>query len=136
MDYAALKTLIQTNPNHATTNDVDMLAWVNSEVVSVDKDTLSSGTIFAAILNHRTEWNALSATDREFVKDILYIHSGEGVPTAVGSPARTQLIAILGSQTKAELAGKISRLVSRAVAAGIAGQIRLGDIEYARTYGG
>lgn len=136
MDYSALRTLIESNPNHATTSDVDMLAWVKEEVISVDKDTLSSGTIFAAILNHRNEWNALSATDREFVKDILYIHSGEGVPTAAGSPARTQLISILGANTKAELAGAISTLVSRAVAAGIADNIRLGDIEYARTFGG
>jgi hypothetical protein len=134
MDYAALRTLIETNPNHTTLSDADMLAWVNEEVISVDKDTVSSGTIFAAILNNRSEWTALSAADREFVKDILYIHSGEGVPTAVGSPARTQLIAILGNATKAELAATISDTVSRAVAAGIPGQIRLGDIEYARTF--
>lgn len=136
MDYAALRTLIETKVDHAATSDEDMLAWVNEEVISVDKDTLSSGTILAAILNNRSEWNTLSATDREFVKDILYIHSGEGVPTAAGSPARTQLIAILGNATKSELAGKISTLVSRAVAAGIPGIIRLGDIEYARTFGG
>lgn len=136
MDYAALRTLIETKANHATTTDADMLAWVNAEVISVDKDSLPSGTIFAAILNNRSEWNSLSATDREFVKDILYIHSGEGVPTAVGTPARNMLVAILGNATKAELAGKISSKVSRAVAVGIIGQIRQGDIEYARTFGG
>lgn len=134
MDYNALRSLIETNPDHATTSDEDMLIWINEEVVSVDKDSLSSGSIFASVLNNRDEWTALSATDREFVKDILYIHSGEGVPTSAGSPARTQLIAILGANTKSELAGQISSLVSRAVAVGIAGNIRLGDIEYARTY--
>ena len=133
MDYAALKALILTNPNHANTSDADMLAWVNAEVISVDKETVSSGAIFAAILSNRAEWNALSATDREFVKDILYIHSGEGVPTKVGSPARTQLIAILGSATKAAIAAKISETVSRAVAVGIANQISMGDIEYVRS---
>ena len=133
MDYAALKALILTNPNHATTSDADMLAWVNEEVISVDKETVSSGAIFAAILRNRAEWNALSATDREFIKDILYIHSGEGVPTKAGSPARTQLIAILGSATKAAIAAKISETVSRAVAVGIANQISMGDIEYVRS---
>ena len=87
MDYAALRTLIETHPQYPTVSDADLVTWVNEEVISVDKDTVSSGTIFAAILNNRAEWTALTATDREFVKDILYIHSGEGVPTAVGSPA-------------------------------------------------
>ena len=135
MDYAALRTLLETNPNHTTLSDAELLIWVNEEAVSVDKTTLSSGTIFASILNNRDEWTALSAADKEFVKDILYIHSGEGVPTSVGSPARTQLIAILGADTKAELAAAISQTVSRAVAAGIPGEIKEGDIAFARTYG-
>lgn len=134
MDYAALRTLLETNQDHATLSDADLAAWVNEEVVSVDKETVSSGAIFAAILNNRDEWNALSATDKEFVKDILYIHSGEGVPTAAGTPARAQLIAILGTDTKAEIAGIISEDVSRAVAAGIPGNVREGDIQFARTF--
>lgn len=136
MDYAALRTLIETHPTHATETDDALAAWVNEEVVSVDKSTVSSGAIFAAILNNRTEWDALSASDREFVKDILYIHSGEGVPTAAGTPARAQLVAILGSATKAEIAGIISEDVSRAVAVGVIGKVRVGDIAFARTYGG
>jgi len=133
MDYQALNTLIQTHPQWPTVDDATLTTWVNEEAISVDKDTVSSGAIFAAILNNRSEWTALSATDREFVKDILYIHSGEGVPTAAGTPARSQLVAILGTNTKAELASVISSLVSRASAAGIPGTVRQGDIEYART---
>ena len=55
------------------------------------------------------------------------------MPTKAGSPARTQLIAILGSATKAAIAAKISETVSRAVAVGIANQISMGDIEYVRS---
>lgn len=133
MDYAALKTLMETHPQWPTVDDAALTTWVNEETVSVDKDTVSSGAIFAAILNNRDEWQALSASDREFVKDILYIHSGEGVPTAAGTPARTQLIAILGASTRQELAATISTLVSRASAAGIPGTVRQGDVEFART---
>jgi len=121
MDYQALNTLIQTHPQWPTVDDATLTRWVNEEAIIVDKDTVSSGAIFAAILNNRSEWTALSASDKEFVKDILYIHSGEGVPTAAGTPARTQLVAILGTNTKAELAGIISSLVSRAAASGIRG---------------
>lgn len=135
MDYAALRTLIETHPTHGSTSDADMVTWLNEEVISVDKDTVSSGEIFAAILNNRAEWTALSASDREFVKDILYIHSGEGVPTTAGSPARTQLISILGSATKGELASKISSDVSRAVAAGVIGTIKESGVAFARTFG-
>ena len=110
-----------------------MADWCNDEVISSDRSTVSSGEIFAACLNNLSEWTALSASDKEVVKDILYIHSGEGVPTAVGSPARTVLVAKLGNATKAELAGVISEMVSRAVAAGIIGEVRTGDVQHART---
>jgi len=133
MDYQALSTLIQTHPQWPTVDDATLTTWVNEEAISVDKDAVSSGAIFAAILNNRSEWAALSASDRELVKDILYIHSGEGVPTAAGTPARAQLVAILGTNTKTELAGIISSLVSRASASGIPGTVRQGDVEYART---
>ena len=134
MDYQSLKTLMESHPQWPSVEDSVLTDWVNEEAVSVDKDTVGSGTIFAAILNNRDEWNALSASDREFVKDILYIHSGEGVPTKSGTPARAQLVAILGSDTKQEIASVISEDVSRATAAGIPGRIRQGDVEYARTF--
>jgi len=134
MDYALLSALIATHPNPSVTSDADMLAWVLEEVVVVDSDFLPSSAIFATILNHKAEWDALSANNRDLVRDILVIYANEGVPTAPGTPARTQLIAILGNATKTELAGLIPKNISRAVNAGIPEPIKLGDIEFARTF--
>ena len=134
MDYAALRTLIETNPDHATTSDEDMAIWVNDEVVNVDKTSLSNEEILAVILANRAEFAALSDTDKQIVRDILYV--GDSVPTASGEPARDTLVAIFGggSATITSLAAAITQTVSRAVAAGIIGKVRVGDIAVARTW--
>lgn len=133
MDYQALSTLIQTNPQWPTVTDVDLLTWVQEETVNVDKTSLPNATVLAVILTNRADFTALSANDQQIVRDILYI--GDSVPTTAGEPARDTLVEIFGgaSLTIQTLAAEISKLVSRAVAAGIIGSIRLGDIEHART---
>jgi hypothetical protein len=133
MDYQALKTLLDSDGSTAAMTSQEAADWCNAEVISVDQDVVSSGQLFAAIANNKSEWDALAATERDFVKDILYIHSGEGVPTSPGSPARTQLVAILGTNTKAEIAGIISEDISRAENAGVLGHVSAGAVEYART---
>ena len=133
MDYQALSTLIQTHPQWPTVTDVDLLTWVQEETVNVDKTSLPNATVLAVILTNRADFTALSANDQQIVRDILYI--GDSVPTTAGEPARDTLVEIFGgaSITIQTLAAEISELVSRAVAAGIIGSIRLGDIEHART---
>jgi hypothetical protein len=133
MDYSALNTLIKTHPNYATVSDEDLTAWVNEEAISVDKATLPATTILSTILTYKSEWDALSEANKATVRDILYIASGEGVPTAAGNPIRTVLVNILGTQTKQALGAAIVELVSRAVTAGILGKVRVADVEYART---
>jgi hypothetical protein len=133
MDYSALNTLIKTHPNYATVSDEDLTAWVNEEAISVDKATLPATTILSTILTYKSEWDALSEANKATVRDILYIASGEGVPTAAGNPIRTVLVNILGTQTKQALGAAIVELVSRAVKAGILGKVRVADVEYART---
>lgn len=135
MDYQVLNTLIQTHPSWPSVDDETLLAWVNEEAITVDRETLSSGEVFATILNNRSEFSTKPATDQQMVRDILYVHSGEGVPTAPGTPARAALVSIFGagSATITELAAAISQLITRAENAGIAGEVKLGDIEYART---
>ena len=133
MDYSALSALIKTHPQWPTVTDAVLTSWVNEKAISRDKTSVSSGEIFACILSNLTEWSALSAADQGIIKDILYIHSGEGVPTAAGTPARTVLVAKLGTNTKTCVATKISELVSRATSVGIPGEVREGDIGFART---
>ena len=136
MDYAALRTLLETNPNHTTLTDQDLADWVNEEVVSVNKTSLPNTEILAVILANRAEFAALTDGDKQIVRDILYV--GDSVPTTAGEPARDTLVAIFGggSATIQSLADAISEQVSRAVAAGIIGTIRAGDIQFARTFGG
>ena len=136
MDYAALRALIETNPNHTTLSDDDLAAWVNEEVVSIDKTALPNTEILAVILANRAEFAALSDTDKQIIRDILYV--GDSVPTTAGEPARDTLVAIFGggSATIQSLANAISETVSRAVAAGIIGKVTAGDVQFARTFGG
>ena len=136
MDYAALRTLIETNPDNATLSDNELAAWVNEEVVSIDKTALPNTEILAVILANRAEFAALSDTDKQIIRDILYV--GDSVPTTAGEPARDTLVAIFGggSATIQSLANAISETVSRAVAAGIIGKVTAGDVQFARTFGG
>lgn len=134
MDHLSLKSLMETHPSWPGADDSTLLAWVTDETaVASEFETISSGGIFAAAMNNLTEWNALSDAERQTVRDILMIHSGEGVPTAAGEPARAALISILGTGTKSELQAAITTTVSRATDAGVSGTIRMGDIQYART---
>jgi len=133
MDYQALRTLIETNPDHATTSDADLAVWVNEEVIQVDKATLSNEEILSVILDNRAEFGALADSDKQIVRDIMYV--GSSVPTAAGEPARDTLVAIFGggSATITALAAAIAETVSRAVSVGIIGKVRVGDITVART---
>ena len=131
MDYQALKTLIETHPTHASTSDEDMALWLNDQTaVTRDKVSIPSPDIFAECLNQIGEWNALTADERQIVRDILTIY--ENVPTQAGKPARTQLVAVLGTATKQAIAALIPENVSRATDAGFS-RITAGDVIYART---
>ena len=136
MDYQALNTLIQTHPSWPSVDSETLAAWANEEAVNADKDTLSSGTVFATIMDNIAEFNALTDAEKQTVRDILYIHSGEGVPTSPGTAARTLLVNIFGggSATITALAAAIAYQISRAQAAGIIGNVRVGDVEYARSF--
>lgn len=132
MDYHVLAALIQTHPSWPSVDDNALAAWVNSGEIPASKPTVSSGELFAAILANLTEWTALAAADRELVRDILVIHAADGVPTAVGAPARAVLQAKLGTNTKAAIATLIATTLTRAENAGIAEVVKGGDIKYAR----
>ena len=85
MDYQALKALIETHPSWPSVDDITLHAWVNEEVVSVDRPTLPASEVYATIV--ASEFSALTDPQKQDIRDILYIHSAEGVPTAPGSRA-------------------------------------------------
>lgn len=134
MNYKALYDLCVTHPQFPSVSDADLAIWVNDPVVSNDKDSLPSGEVFATILDNSTEFAALADGDKQMVRDILYVHSGEGVPIATGSPARTTLVGIFGaqSQTIQALATKMVETISRSDEIGLVGEIEEIDITEAR----
>jgi hypothetical protein len=132
MDYQTLNTLIKTHPSWPSVSDGDLVTWVNAEAMTRAKATLPATTILQAILTYKAEWDALTDANRNTVRDVLYIASGEGVPTAVGNPIRTVLVNILGTQTKSALGAAIDETVSRGVYAGLSGPVHIGDIQNAR----
>ena len=138
MNYLELSTLIQTHPSWPAVDDATLTVWVNEEAISADHPTLTSGEVFATIADNISEFNALTDADKQTVRDVLYIHSGEGIPTVSGTAARTLLVTIFGggSTTITALAAAISYQVSRAVDAGIIGIINEGHIIEARRLAG
>lgn len=132
MDYTALLTLIQTHPSWPSVDNDTLAVWVNEEVVSATKTALPNEEILAIILANKTEFTALTDTQKEFVRDILYV--GDSVPTQAGNPARDTLVEYFGgvSNTIQELAAAITYTISRAASVGIIGTVKVGDIEFAR----
>jgi len=130
MDYVALKSLIESHPNWPIVDDAELVTWLNDDTaVTRDRDSLTPGEVMDAVIDNRAEYAALSTVDREALG--LILSSYDEIPTKPGEPARTALIDILGTNTKAALAAKIPETVSRATDSGI-GYVRQGDVEHAR----
>lgn len=137
MDYQALKTLIMTHPQWPGVSDAALVTWVNAKVVGKAYPTLTSGTIFAIIAQNIADFTALSADQKQLVRDILYIHTAEGVPTASGTPARTLLQNIFaGTATLTALGAAVAYNVSRGANAGLPRDVALYDMPEARRLAG
>ena len=133
---ATLKT--ELDAGHPTTgayNVDDTLALAECNAVNVvrDRSHLASALIFDEILKEKGEWDAIPTdNDRQWVRDILNVNQELGVPTAAGSPARTELIATLGAVTKAAIALIIPETVSQMDVIGLGTSIQLGELQNAR----
>jgi len=130
MDYVALKAVIDSDAGNAAKSDEDVVTWCNTPSVVRDRATIPSTEIFTECLRESAEWTAMTADDRQEVRDILTVW--DNIPTEAGSPARTRLIALLGTNTKAALAGIIPETVSPAENAGL-GTVIIGDVQNARS---
>lgn len=136
MNYEALKVeLLAGHPVTGAYNVDDALALAECNAVNIIRDrvSLSAAAIFDEILKERAEWDALGTdATRQWVRDILSINSIEGISTVVSSPARVELIATLGTNTKAAIALLIPETVSQMTVLGFGAAIIIGDVQNAR----
>lgn len=130
MDYTSLKSLIDSEPANAAKTDEDVVTWCNTPSVVRDRATVPSTEVFTECLRENAEWSTMTADERQEVRDILTVW--DDIPTEAGSPARTRLIALLGTNTKAAIAAIIPETVSPAVNADL-GTVHLGDVQNARS---
>lgn len=134
VDYVAVKTELDAgHPVTGAYNVDDQLAAdeINTLNVVRDMEHIAVALMFDEILRERVEWDSLNTIDQQWVRDILNINETLGVPTLAGTPARTELVNILGSNTKAAIAAIIPETVSQATVIG-EGFIIIGDIQNAR----
>jgi hypothetical protein len=133
VDYAKLRTLIETHPTHAATSDEDMAIWVNDPTaVTRDQTHLPNSEIQDIALSETAEWNALTQHEQATFGQIIAIR--DSVPVETGTPTRDALQDILGTVTKAALGAALPEDVSRAVDDGITGDINKSTIAHARTF--
>ena len=128
---AKLAVLIQTHPTWPAVTATELTPWVNDLVIDKNKESLPNEFILEVIMGNIAEFNALTADNRQIVRDILYI--GNSVPTVAGNPTRDRLVTIFGgvSDTIQALAAAIIYQVSRAGDADISGTVDKGQIKAA-----
>lgn len=132
-DYAALKA--ELDAGHPVTGAYDAvddniaLTQINAVNVVRDRPTIPAAEILEFIIDNPVEWEALTTGEQTMVSMILDLNPS--VPTASGASARTALVAILGTVTKAAIAAAIPETVSQSVALGF-GNVILGDVQNAR----
>jgi len=133
MSSAHLIALIETHPQWPSVDNATLADWCNEEVFTDDKTALPNEEVLAVILENRAEFSALSDTNKQIVRDILYV--GDSVPTAAGEPARDTLVEIFGagSSTIQSLSEALSYPISRAANAGILGQVTAGELQAVRS---
>jgi hypothetical protein len=134
MDFTALRTLIETHPSHAATSDPDMVTWLtDATAVTRSQTHLPNSEIQDIALSETTEWNALTDAQRATFGQIIAIR--EQVPVEAGTPTRSTLQDILGTQTKIALGAALPEDVSRLNDAGLGTTVADGEVAYARTFG-
>jgi hypothetical protein len=110
-------------------DDVVALAELIAVNVVRDRPTVPAAEILETIIANPSEWNTLTSSEQTMVSMILDLNSS--VPTALNSPARTALIAILGANTVADVGAIIPETVSQSVALWER-TLQLGDVQNGR----
>ena len=133
MDYAALRTLIETHPSYPTPTDQELADWCNDDTaVAITKTHLPNAEIQDIALSETADWNAMTEPQRATFGQIIAIR--DSVPVENGTPTREALEDILGTATKVALGAALPGTISRAEDANVGGAPKAGDIEFARTF--
>jgi len=128
---------IELDAGHPVTGAYDVddtiaLGQCNAVNVVRDQEYISVALMFDEVLKQTVEWEALNASDQQWVRDILNINQTLGVPTELNTPARDQLIAILGAQTQIGIGALVPETVSQMEVIGLGSSIQLGALQNAR----
>ena len=129
MDYAALKTLIDSDGANAARTDEEVVTWCNTASVGRNKTHLPAAEISNVVLSQVAEYTAM--TDRQVAALNMILMVNDLVPVETGTAERTALEGILGTNTKTELGTRLPETVSPAENAGL-GNVNLGDVQNAR----
>jgi len=135
MDYAQLRTLIETHPTHAAISDADMKTWLEDETgITRNRATMPVSELVEVAISFPADYAALSVDKRDA---LLLITSGMSEFSLVnGTPVREALETIFATtDIFTELASRLTEDVSRLTDAGF-GAVSLDHIANARTYGG
>lgn len=122
MDLAKLKTELQ-KPAYIGKSHDEMAEMLKAQVSTVDRETLTGGMLVASIV--RSEFNALSAADRQYVQTVAM---ADDIPLT--GTLKTELGAVFpaGSQTRVNLIALLKRTGTLAEALGFGGQPTTSDI--------
>lgn len=118
MNYTALMEWLTSEPASGwpVGDSQEIADWCNAAVIDRDRTHLPAAEIWGVILGNRAEWLAMTAEAREVVANTLAFNEATGVPTAVDAIERTTLVAILGTNTKQQLAARIPETITRVAA--------------------
>jgi hypothetical protein len=137
MDYQALKTLIQTNANHATMTDAQLVGWLNDKAITKTYDVLSTKKVWKIILKNRAAaggYNSLTADQKDILLTTLQLSAADGIETASGSVDRAVLTSLFSGATITDLVNELNYQVSRVANSSVgAVEVSEGQVNYARS---
>lgn len=117
MNLIALKNEITTDPlalGYVGKNDEEVADLLNKTQRPVDRETLDGGLLVASIV--RSEYAALSATDKDYVRLVALASS---IPLTATIKTELGQVFPAGSQTRANLVALLKRTGSRAEELGL-----------------
>ena len=136
MDYALLRTIIETHPTHAATSDADMKVWLEEpEIVTRTRPTITSNEVTLVCGENQAEYKSLDSGDQNLLQ--LMLTENKDINAQNGEPVREVLELIFVGKTGIlqGIGALLSEDVSRLVDAGLPDTVSTENIRFARTYG-
>lgn len=133
MDFAALRTLIETHPTHAATSDEDMVTWLtDATAVTRNRAEMPVDEMIEVAVSFPADYAGLSVDKRDA---LALIANKASFSLVAGTPVRSALqIIFAGTSILTELSSRLTEDVSRLDAAGLGQTIKEGEVMFGRTY--